>query len=247
MKVLQWNIWYKEDIKNIISTIKNINPDIICLQELTINHPHYNQGANVPELIARDLGFNFFYKEAQKNLSEGKERSYGNGIFSRYPIVDSRFLYIQVQQDQENKTPDYSKEGRVYIECKIDVSGEIYTVATTHMSYTDRFVQTEEKHAEADKLLSVVKENKSKYILTGDFNSLPGSYTVDKVHGLLKNAGPSFDQKTWTTKPFSYNGFEADTLAWRIDYCFVSQEINCASSQIINTSFSDHLPILIEV
>ncbi len=35
MKVLQWNIWYKEDINNIASELKRIDADVVCIQELS--------------------------------------------------------------------------------------------------------------------------------------------------------------------------------------------------------------------
>lgn len=35
--ILQWNIWYKENIENVVAFIKEINPVIVCLQELSVN------------------------------------------------------------------------------------------------------------------------------------------------------------------------------------------------------------------
>lgn len=57
--------------------------------------------------------------------------------------------------------------------------------------------------------------------------------------------GQNYDQKSWTTKPFSYNGFEADSLDWRLDYVFGSKDIKVESSEMLNTQFSDHLPIVV--
>lgn len=37
IKVLQWNIWYQENVNNILELIRDIDPDIFCLQELTVN------------------------------------------------------------------------------------------------------------------------------------------------------------------------------------------------------------------
>ena len=34
MKLLQWNIWYKEDISNIAKELKRIDADVVCIQEL---------------------------------------------------------------------------------------------------------------------------------------------------------------------------------------------------------------------
>ncbi len=246
MKLLQWNVWYKEDISNILKTIKDINPDIVCLQELTINHPHHNQDIDTAKYVADGLGFNHFFGEAQKNFSNGKERSYGNGIFSRYPITRSDSHYIQEPQDPNIQNPDYSKEGRVYVETIIGVGGKMLTVATTHMSYTDRFVPTSTKEAETNKLISILKGKEDSFIIVGDFNSLPGSYTINEILKYLENAGPPLEENTWTTKPFSYNGFETDELEWRLDYCFTTSDINIKSAKILKTIYSDHLPILLE-
>ncbi len=246
MKLLQWNIWYKEDIANILKTIKEINPDIICLQELTINHPHHNQNINTAKHIADGAVFNCFFKEAQTNFSEGKYRNYGNGIFSRYPIVRSSFTYIQEPQDPNSQNIDYSKEGRVYLEVDIDIKGKIVTIATTHMSYTNGFASTKEKEIETKKLIDILKNKKNNFIIAGDFNSLPDSYTISEILKYLKNAGPALEEKTWTTKPFSYNGFEAKDLEWRLDYCFSTPDIIIKDATIVKTVYSDHLPILLE-
>lgn len=36
LSVLQWNVWYKEDIRNIAKFLREHPADVICLQELTI-------------------------------------------------------------------------------------------------------------------------------------------------------------------------------------------------------------------
>lgn len=35
MKILTWNVWYKEDPKNILEVLKNTDWDVCCLQEIT--------------------------------------------------------------------------------------------------------------------------------------------------------------------------------------------------------------------
>ncbi len=82
LKILQWNIWYQEKAENIIAFIQDVNPDIVCLQELTINS-RYNDYQNVPEMIAKAIGFDSAFAVAHHS-TEGLIQ--GNGIFSRYPI-----------------------------------------------------------------------------------------------------------------------------------------------------------------
>lgn len=48
IKLLQWNIWYKEDPEKITKVITQINPDIACLQELTTTSL-INKGIDIPQ------------------------------------------------------------------------------------------------------------------------------------------------------------------------------------------------------
>ncbi|MEO6536757.1 MAG: endonuclease/exonuclease/phosphatase family protein [Candidatus Paceibacterota bacterium] len=245
MKFLQWNIWYKEDVHNVLSFVKESGADIVCLQELTVNHPDFNQEIDAPKIIAEGLGFEYFYTPAVKSIVNGRKREFGNGIFTRYPIVGSRSIFIQDPPKSDNL--DYSKEGRAYVEVTLETSEGELTVGTTHMSYTDKFESTPAKEVETNRLLALLKEKKEKFLFSGDLNALPDSYTVNEISKVLKNCGPAVSKNTWTTKPFSYNQFDANTLDWRIDYCFATSDVYIKSANVINTNFSDHLPILVEM
>jgi endonuclease/exonuclease/phosphatase family metal-dependent hydrolase len=243
MKVLQWNIWYKENVKNIINTLKEINADVLCLQELTVNHPEYNKGIHSPQCIADALDFTCFFKSAV----QGREYQSGNAIFSRFPIVKQKSHFIQHQSGAVSVEVDYSKENRIYLEVSVQTPDGDIDIATTHMSYTDGFIETPTRVVETDNLLRIISSKKEKFILAGDFNALPDSYTIREISKHLTNVGPSPEEKTWTTKHFSYRNFIAEDLDWRLDYCFATSDMQVKSVQIIQTNFSDHLPILIEL
>ncbi len=245
MKILQWNIWYQEDPKNILDALKEIDAEVVCLQELTVNHPRHN--IDVPKFIAEGLDYSFFFKESQADNSKDIYSSFGNGIFSRFPMSEQKFIFVRDPRKADDELADYSKEGRVYVESVISEDSRKLTIGTVHMSYTDRFAETPEKKVETNKLLEIIKEKKDGYVITGDFNVTPDSYTVQEIQKYLKNAGPDVSEMTWTTKPFSYKGFEAATLDWRLDYCFVSKDVKVKSAEVIQTPYSDHLPILLEV
>jgi len=63
----------------------------------------------------------------------------------------------------------------------------------------------------------------------------------------LLHVGPDFKQNTWPTKPFDYHGFKENDLSWRLDYIFATKDVRVKKVEIINTQYSDHLPILLEV
>jgi endonuclease/exonuclease/phosphatase family metal-dependent hydrolase len=116
-----------------------------------------------------------------------------------------------------------------------------------HLSYSPAFAMTEKRLAEADKLYEAVQENHEKFILAGDMNAKPDSPIVKKLEEMFIHADPNTDRPTWTTKPFSYQGFEANSRDWRLDYVFATEDINILENRIIDTHYSDHLPILTEI
>jgi endonuclease/exonuclease/phosphatase family metal-dependent hydrolase len=115
------------------------------------------------------------------------------------------------------------------------------------MSYTNAFVSTPRKEQETAKLVDILKTKTENFIITGDFNAAPDSPTLKSISDVLQNVGPELDQNTWTTKPFSYDGFEETELKWRLDYVFATPDVKTVSTKILNTEYSDHLPVLAEI
>jgi endonuclease/exonuclease/phosphatase family metal-dependent hydrolase len=239
---MQWNAWYQEDIDNVVKLIREHQPDIVCLQELTIGFPG-RAVKDTPAYLAEQLGYNYYHKELPIESTDGSKIMLANGIFSRFPISDQRFAWI----NQPKAGGGYSDEYRAYVEVTLDISGRPLSVGTTHMSYTHAFQDTEGKRAETDLLLDQLRNHGDRFVFTGDLNAIPGSYTIQQISQLLQDAGPGHDQKTWTTKPFSYNGFEEAELNWRLDYIFATKDVRVESSEIISTDYSDHLPIIARI
>ena len=116
-------------------------------------------------------------------------------------------------------------------------------IGTTHLSYTHKFEETELKDKEVNKLIDIIK-NKNNYIFTGDLNTIKTSKYINEISKYYNYYETT---NTWTTKPFSYNGFEAYELDYKLDYVFTSNDINVKNIEVVNTEYSDHLPILCEI
>jgi len=239
ISVLQWNIWYQEDIQNIVGFLKDHPADVICLQELTINSNNQTV-KNTPEYVANELGYNYYCKELPIESTDGETMMLANGIFSRFPITDKKFVWI----NQPKEAGGYDDEYRAYVEVTLDAKGTQFQVGTTHMSYTHRFENTPNKQQETDLLLRQLSTHQKSFVFTGDLNATPSSYTIESIERVLVNAGPNVNNKTWATKPFSYNGFEETELKWRLDYVFTSNGVEVLSSEVLSTEYSDHLPLL---
>jgi len=243
LKILQWNIWYKENPKKISEEILRFDPDIVCAQELMQNLPNNIDTAKTIKEITK---FNSFYKESETWDNRPDKTSQGNAIFSKYPFVSTSFKYVN---DPVHNPLNASVEGRVYLESVFKINGRKLIVGTTHLSYSHRFKIDNRRKNEAKILKNILSSNKEDFIFCGDLNAIPSSYTIKEISKVdnLKNFGPNVTEPTWTTKPFDYKGFKEDKLNWRLDYVFGTNNLNVLKSEILKTDYSDHLPVLVEI
>ena len=235
MKILTWNVWYKEEPENILELLQSMEWDVCCLQEITQGF----QG-DVARYLTESLGVTSHFVVAQS--WNGGERSQGNLILSRLPLKDT-FSYF-IQDFNHDPEPSFSDEGRIVVGVEL---GNSLKILTTHMSYTPEFSETEQKNKESKKLLEYLATISSPFVFTGDLNAIPTSNLVTELNDKYRNLSPDLTEPTWTTKPFSHEGFVVDTLSYRLDYIFGPKEINLIGSTTINTKYSDHLPILTEI
>lgn len=242
MKLLQWNIWFREKIANIARTIQDINPDIACIQEVVAN----SKINNTAEYLGKYLNMNVYYHYAQKwSNDQSDKKEQGNAILSRYSIINSRYIFVQQPSVTEINA---STEGRVYIETDIQYNNKVITVGTTHLalSYPVLFSLTDQKKNEIKKLITTIKHHKKLYFFTGDLNMLSDSYLIKELEKYFRNAGPDYSVPSWTTKLFEKWGWKEDKLRWRLDYVFHTPDMTIKSAKTIYTSYSDHLPIVVE-
>lgn len=238
ISILQWNVLYLEKADNILKLIKFVDADVVCLQELT-QHSEVNPHRDIPAEIG-SLGYHCYYKAPEKDST----LTLGNGIFSKFPLSNLRQVYL-IHADPSNK--DFPQFDRGYIEARLNLPNTTLTLGTAHLSYSPHFTFFPAKQAEAEKFLDTISPNRQRFIVTGDFNATPDSNLIQELDNILVHAGPDYSEPTWTTKPFEMHDFKADTLDWRLDYVFTTPDVKLVSSKIVETDFSDHLPVLVEV
>ncbi|MCA9397391.1 endonuclease/exonuclease/phosphatase family protein [candidate division WWE3 bacterium] len=240
--LLQWNVWYKENPNNIKQLLAKLSPDIACFQELTVGYEIHNR-MNVPDYIVEETEYEAVFEMAQYWPSKEGNEILGNALISKHPITLLNTNHVKPVNNDDFE--DYSKEGRVAVFGVVELDGYPITVATTHLSYTDRFEETQEKIEEEKNLLEAISSYNSDFFLTGDFNTDENSYLIKNLQQQLVHTGPDFDTKTWTTKPFNYKRFTENELRWRLDYVFCTPDIIIKKAETIQTEYSDHLPILV--
>ena len=97
VRVMQWNIERGAEFRRIAQVLKDVNADVLCLQELDIGCERSSM-RNVPQLLADELGMEgYFLCEFQElepvpnprkaEHAAGPHARHGNAIFTRLPVL----------------------------------------------------------------------------------------------------------------------------------------------------------------
>ncbi|MVT44256.1 hypothetical protein GO495_26915 [Chitinophaga oryziterrae] len=243
---------YKEDISiknNIYYTIKESQPDILCLQEFyTNNRSGYTDHISD---IREQLHYRYFYFTCDK--TRWYTWQYGIILFSKYPIVNasaipcghsavgsgSSILQADILMDGDTvriltaqlqsymfKSADYS-----FIEMKDPAVGEGKNLA-------GKMRRTIYKRAEqARQLASLADASPYPAIVCGDCNDTPVSYTYNTISNNMQDA-------------FLRHGFGLGrTLSFlsptlRIDYIFAQPSFNILDYRTFKKKGFEHFPVM---
>ncbi|TAH03489.1 MAG: endonuclease/exonuclease/phosphatase [Sphingobacteriales bacterium] len=241
----------REVVKSqILSLIKAQQPDILAIQE------YYTRTKGVfdtKDSILNSLNTKYYsYNPLQNNGYE----SYGIAIFSKFPIVHKgTIIFEDAQSGNRCEWVDVKKDSslfRVYavhlasikfqpedyefidevqkdLDTKSDVLSTKRIIKRLKIAFLKRSIQVVEikKH---------IAECKIPYIIMGDFNDTPCSYTLAQMTDGIKNG---FAEKG-SGLAVTYNG---DFPNFQIDYILASNQFNFNAYKIIKKNYSDHYPV----
>lgn len=228
LKVMTLNIhsginWYGSfDPDGLTSLIREIDPDIVGLQEVDRNWSSKSGFRDLPAELAQRL--NMFYA-----FSASLERNngyFGNLILSKYPII----------QVWTSPLPG-SLEPRSFALVQVLVEGVRVNFLTTHLglSVSDRLQQ-------AAKIIEFTNLLSGPLIVTGDFNGDAGDPAVAGLERNFLNfqgIGEIKDQGTFRSKD--------GIVSSKMDYILVTPEFGLTKIEVADTFVSDHLPVIAEL
>ena len=147
LKIGTYNICHGEGIDKRINLnrqgafLKNNDLDIILLQEIDIFTSRSNY--NGIEEIAKEVDINNYYFGKNCNVFNGE---YGNGIISKYGIIESNNYLIEVEESHEIRGICY---------CKILANNRIINLFSVHLP-----VYFEERIKYINKLIELINDIK---------------------------------------------------------------------------------------
>lgn len=265
LRIAHWNVarfveWKRNNNKGsqtrlkMMDLIKEQNADVLCLQEFfTSKDSIYYNNLNY---ISKELGYPYYYFSWD---DDGYLQWVGQIIFSKYPIVDSGMihypkpsipealiyadivlnkdtvrLYTTHLQSVQFKKRDFERieEIKKTDDGMVENSKNIFSKLKRGIVY---------RSAQANVAKQIISTSPHPYILTGDFNDVPNSYTYFTIKG--NNLQDAFLEKGFGIgRTFSYI---APTL--RIDYVFTTKDFSIKQFNRVVKNYSDHFMLVTDV
>ena len=234
--------------EQILDIIRKEQPDVICFQEFfSRRRGEYNFRKPILEILETE---HYYFKPSKDNGYEAM----GMAIFSKFPILDkgniqfeknrnwNEAIYVDLKKGKQTfrvynvhfqsisfKPEDYKYLKKVTSELETNVESPRKIGSRLKKAFIKRGNQAQILKEHADK-------SPIPYIIAGDFNDTPISYTVKTIakgmNNSFKEMGSGFG--------ITYNGAFPN---FQIDYIFSSPEFSVKNFLIIKKKLSDHYPV----
>ena len=221
LKIMSYNIHHGKSLlgiytlDEIVNIIKQSEADIIGLQEVDSNFAR-SMFKDQLRYLGNKLDMYNVYGDNVNTFGA----KYGNGILSKYPI-----------ESYENIRLPSGKEQRGMLSAVIYIEGNKLNFLTTHLGLT-----SQERLSQIQTISKYLETLSNEVVLVGDFNATYESYEVREMSKKLRDVGYITDNKNIPT-------FEVPFMSRRIDYIFISSNINVTDYKIIFENASDHYPV----
>lgn len=216
------------DFDIMAKTIRDCDPDIVGLNEIRDKgtHPEFD---NQTKILSEKTGLaNHFFAKAIDVLSCGENNPYGNAMLSKYKIVEANVIPVP-DPPQENRKGTRTYESRCLLKAKLENG---LTVLVIHFGLND-----EEKENAVKTVLENLEDEKC--ILMGDFNTTPDEHYLDPIRERMKDTASVFTEEKLS--------WPSDNPNIKIDYIFVSKDIEVISADIPPIDASDHRPHIADI
>jgi len=157
------------------------------------------------------------------------DSQWGNAILSRYPIESFQINSLP---------PEDVLLLRGFTVANINLDGQSITLIDTHFSHRDD--QGPERLQQSSAILDAWNQA-SHTVIMGDLNAEPNS---DEIMLLVENGLVDISAEIGNQPTYTYH---ADDPDHQIDYIFVSPDMGYSAFEIIRTSASDHLPLVVSI
>lgn len=225
--VLTYNIRYGcgldgvQNLQRIESVLRESQAQLIGLQEVDKHNQTRSQNVDQSNYLAAALNMEYHYAPALSAQAQ-----FGNAVLTSFPLLKGESLTMP-----KKGTP----EDRSIAVAKVLVGEQPLTFMATHLGLAQG-----ERLEHIELILNYVKSVDTPVILVGDWNEQPGSPAYNRITEVLVDAAAKCGREQPT---FPYLSLFENQANVRIDFIFVSSEIEVIDVEVMQNWASDHLPV----
>lgn len=247
LRVVTYNVHYCKGLDGrfapdrIARILRELDPDIIALQELDVGNPR-SRGDDQLAYLAEELGLHHLFCPSIVN----GEEHYGHGLLSAHPIS----LVKKVRLPTGNVPVIEPRDG---LHARIDFEGQPISIVSTHLGLARR-----ERAAQIDRLLEAdflggIPPDRPALFL-GDLNLSPGGKLYRRLNaGWGQVDGHDFLRDVQAHAPghTALRTFPSFLPVRSLDHIFATRHFTIkavrAPSNLLTRRASDHLPLVADL
>ena len=256
---------FDENNEKLIRFLEEINPDIICLQEVTrkADDSAFDSfiSKSAVDKASVKLPYSFFapnwsLREFKQNNFHGKKVfihdfggfiEYGNYIKSLFKISGGKSVFVQgyfsYMTDWEWMQNHPGEEPRMVQIADLELNSlQKLRILNYHGIWSKDKQGTDRTKSACQKLIRLAAEVTFPSIICGDFNLFPDTQSIKTLQEKFTSLVDKYNI-THTRPKSNELSFAKRNV---VDYIFVSKEIGIKSFKVIDSDVSDHLPLLVE-
>lgn len=230
MKIISFNTQHcrsfvdnRIDFELMARVINELGADVVGLQEMRGEGADPDYTAQVAKL-SELCGMEYYY--FAKAIDVKNKGPYGNGIISKFPIINAEVIPIP---DPPTRISGHGYETRCIL--KAELEGGI-TVLVTHFGLN----YDEQQNAVKTVAEAICQRG---CVLMGDFNVTPENRVLEPIRNKMKDTAEIFDSEKLS--------FPSDKPDRKIDYIFVTPDVKVIDADIPPIVASDHRPYVVTI
>lgn len=259
MKLISLNTWGGKVFEPLMDFIiqHSGNTDIFCLQEIyNTNSPvksyHHIRANLLAELIKILPDFQSTYSVEFRGYdscpdSVNFDLTVGKAIFSKDSLKILLRGELLISGDKGGKAlkSNFSNLPITLQFVDIDINGKLLTIANLHgTSFPGSKLDTLQRLEQSQKVLDFLNIKVGAKVLTGDFNLLPPTKSIQIFEKELRNLISEYkiERTRSDLNPYAIR----EDFQKHADYTFVSKDLKVKNFEVPNLKISDHLPMILE-
>lgn len=247
VKVIQVNIWHGRLLDALLDFLREEEPDIVTMQEVTGGTENEGLDPSVDTFsYLRDrLGYQGALGIAHESNDRGVRTYCGNAVLVKGDVRSHRTIWLRASSSGAQWQPPHAEPNfpRFAIEADVVVGGQPLRVLSVHGAWTREPLETPEKLRQARRLATHLRSlGATSFILGIDANMLPSSEVVRTLDSVALNAvrGSAI---TRTTHPTIHTTAKTKPAGLLVDYIYTSPHFRVVQIDAPEVAVTDHLPV----